>query len=201
MQIRHGERAQVRSAGTQSALQLAKDTGVTLVTAKFNRLSRRVAFMVALPTPVCLPRRRHVRGNDYGCKVHGLVAVAERHAISRRTKTALAVAKARGARFGYPNGAAAIRRAGKGASGPCAGVSANADDFAADVAPVNVDIGSGFHIARGDRGGGYIEHDAHAAEWVVRLWESERVAGAPRCPRGLFRTLICIKASFGQVLQ
>ena len=43
-----------------------------------------------------------------------LLAQQEREGISRRTKEALAVAKARGVQLGNPNGIEAIRRAGKG---------------------------------------------------------------------------------------
>jgi DNA invertase Pin-like site-specific DNA recombinase len=69
-----------------------------------------------------------------------LVAQAEREAISRRTKEALAVARSRGVRLGNPNGAAALRRAGKGAVALRAAVSANADRHARDLATVIEDI-------------------------------------------------------------
>ena len=52
--------------------------------------------------------------NDLTVGIMALVAEQERQAISKRTKEALKVAKARGTRLGNPNGAAALKRANKG---------------------------------------------------------------------------------------
>ena len=98
------------------ALHLSKITGATLVIAKLDRLSRNAAFLLTLRDSgvrflaVDLPE-----ANDLTVGIMALVAQAEREAISRRTKEALAVAKARGVKLGNPNGAEALRRAGKGA--------------------------------------------------------------------------------------
>lgn len=64
----------------------------------------------------------------------------DRPAHSTRTKEALRAAKARGQRLGNPNGANALRRAGKGNSAALETITAKADAHAHDLAPVIADI-------------------------------------------------------------
>lgn len=130
------------------ALHLAKVTGATLVIAKLDRLSRNAAFLLALrDSGVRFVAVDMPEANDLTVGIMALVAQAEREAISRRTKEALAVAKSRGVKLGNPNGAASLRRAGKGGAALQAAVSANAAAFAADLAPVLADIRSAGHTS------------------------------------------------------
>lgn len=130
------------------ALHHAKVTGATLVIAKLDRLSRNAAFLLALRdsgvkfVAVDMPEANHLTVG-----IMALVAEAEREAISRRTKEALASAKARGVKLGNPNGAAALKRAGKGGVALRATVAANADQFAWDLAPVIADIRAAGHTS------------------------------------------------------
>jgi DNA invertase Pin-like site-specific DNA recombinase len=117
------------------ALHLAKVTGATLVIAKLDRLSRNAAFLLALrDSGVRFVAVDMPEANDLTVGIMALVAQAEREAISRRTKEALAVAKARGVKLGNPNGAESLRRAGQGGAALRAAVSANAAAFATDLA-------------------------------------------------------------------
>jgi DNA invertase Pin-like site-specific DNA recombinase len=119
------------------ALHLAKVTGAALVIAKLDRLSRNAAFLLTLrDSGVRFIAVDMPEANDLTVGIMALVAQAEREAISRRTKEALAVARARGVKLGNPNGAAALRRAGKGAVALREAVSRNAQAHAQDLSPV-----------------------------------------------------------------
>src|SRR5690606_35546137 len=122
------------------ALHLAKLTGATLVIAKLDRLSRNAVFLLTLrDSGVRFLAVDMPEANDLTVGIMALVAQQEREAISRRTKEALAAAKARGMTLGNPNGAAALLRAGKGGAALRATVAANANAHAADLTEVLVD--------------------------------------------------------------
>ena len=130
------------------ALHLAKVTGATLVIAKLDRLSRNAAFLLALrDSGVRFIAVDMPEANDLTVGIMALVAQAEREAISRRTKEALSVAKGRGMKLGNPNGAASLRRAGKGGVALRRAVSSNADAFARDLLAVVADIGRAGHTS------------------------------------------------------
>lgn len=130
------------------ALHHAKVTGATLVIAKLDRLSRNAAFLLALrDSGVKFVAVDMPEANDLTVGIMALVAEAEREAISRRTKEALASVKARGVKLGNPNGAESLRRAGKGGVALRAVVAANADQFVRDLAPVIADIRAAGHTS------------------------------------------------------
>lgn len=87
----------------QEALERCKATGSTLLIAKLDRLSRDAHFLQGLQKAgvrfiaVDMPS-----ANELTVGIMALVAEEERKAISRRTKEALAAAKARGVKLGSP---------------------------------------------------------------------------------------------------
>jgi len=123
------------------ALHLAKITGATLVIAKLDRLSRNAAFLLTLrDSGVQFVAADMPDANDLTVGIMALVAQQEREAISRRTREALQVKKmqlqAEGKRLGNPNGAQALRRAGKGNAAGVARVKELADEHAQRLQPV-----------------------------------------------------------------
>jgi DNA invertase Pin-like site-specific DNA recombinase len=97
----------------EAALAHCELTGATLIVAKLDRLSRNVAFLATLQDSdarfiaVDLPE-----ANELTIHIMAAVAQAERKAISRRTREALAAAKARGTKLGGLRGDPANLRLG-----------------------------------------------------------------------------------------
>lgn len=117
-----------------NALRHCRATGATLIVSKLDRLARDVAFLSGLMNSsvefvVCdFPQANRLT-------LHIMAAMAEYEArmTSERTKAALVQAKKRGVQLGNPNGARALRKAGKGNSAAVAVVQSKAQEKAADL--------------------------------------------------------------------
>jgi hypothetical protein len=135
------------------ALHHAKVTGATLLIAKLDRLSRNVAFLATLQDAgVRFVAADMPEANELTIHIMAAMAQHERKAISKRTREALAAAKARAATTGqgikadgtpWKNGAKLGNPMGVKAFGPYQGneaavkaIKAKARDFAADVLPI-----------------------------------------------------------------
>lgn len=120
-----------------AALHLAKVTGSVLVIAKLDRLSRNAAFLLALrDSGVKFIAADMPDANELTVGIMALVAQQEREAISKRTREALQAAKRRGTVLGNPNGAAALRKAGKGNVAGVRIIKLQADAHAEALRPV-----------------------------------------------------------------
>jgi DNA invertase Pin-like site-specific DNA recombinase len=85
----------------EAALAQCELTGASLIVAKLDRLSRNVAFLATLQdSGTKFVAADMPEANELTIHIMAAVAQAERKAISRRTKEALAAAKARGVALG-----------------------------------------------------------------------------------------------------
>lgn len=123
------------------ALSACELTGATLVISKLDRLSRNAAFLLKLrDSGVRFIAADMPDANETTVGIMAVLAEDERKRISRRTKEALAVAKRRleaeGRRLGNPNGAEALRRAGKGNAAAIEAISVATREYAMRMKPV-----------------------------------------------------------------
>lgn len=113
VEIESGKKGLKERPELGKALEHCRLTGATLIIAKLDRLSRDAHFLLGLQRAsvgfVCADMPQ---ANELTVGIMALVAEEERKAISRRTKDALAVAKARGVKLGCPNGAKHLRKYG-----------------------------------------------------------------------------------------
>lgn len=126
---KHDDRPQL-----QAAIAMCKATGAALLIAKIDRLSRQAAFLLTLRdsgVQILAADMPHAGTLEFG--IRAVVAQHEREEISRRTKSALQAAKARGVKLGSPNPSA-------GSAVGIASIKSNADQFALRVQPIIADI-------------------------------------------------------------
>lgn len=127
------------------ALHHAKVTGATLVIAKLDRLSRNLAFLATLQDAGTKFLAADMpEANELTIHIMAAMAQAERKAISKRTKEALAAAKARGQKLGNPMGAKAFG-AYRGNGAAVEAIKVRAKAFALDVMPIVESIRSEGH--------------------------------------------------------
>lgn len=87
-----------------AALAMCRETGASILIAKIDRLSRDAAFLLTLRkagVDIVAADMPNAGTLEFG--VRAVVAQHEREEISKRTKDALAAAKARGIKLGCPN--------------------------------------------------------------------------------------------------
>jgi DNA invertase Pin-like site-specific DNA recombinase len=120
------------------ALALCKTEGATLVISRLDRLARNAAFlMTLLESDVKFVALDCPNADRFYIRMMAVFAQKEAEDISARTKAGMAVAKARGAKIGNPNPAAAIKRSVEVRK-------AQSTRFAESMLPIIEDIKKGF---------------------------------------------------------
>lgn len=115
-----------------AAIQACRRRKATLIIAKLDRLARNVAFVASLmETGVPFVAADMPNADRFMLHVYAAMAEEEARRISQRTKAALAAAKARGAALGV-NGRVLAERS-----------RADADEFAARMAPIIAELSAG----------------------------------------------------------
>ena len=94
-----------------NAIELCKATGAILLCAKLDRLSRSVAFIATLMEEKLLEFKvaSMPSADKFQLHIYAALAQQEREFISKRTKAALAAAKARGVKLGGARPEAEVR--------------------------------------------------------------------------------------------
>ena len=118
------------------ALDHAKVTGAILVIAKLDRLSWNMAFLATLQDAgTKFVAADMPEANELTIHIMAATAQTERKAISKRTKEALAAAKAQGQKLGNPMGAKAFGKHNGNAAAVDA-IKAKSKAFARDIMPI-----------------------------------------------------------------
>jgi DNA invertase Pin-like site-specific DNA recombinase len=127
------------------AMKLCRMTGATLVIAKIDRLSRDAHFLIGLQKAgVDFVAADMPNANRLTVGIMALLAQEEREMISRRTREALAAAKARGTKLGGWRGGPI-----QDTKAATAGLQRKAEAFAAEVGPMVVELrGQGLSLQR-----------------------------------------------------
>ncbi|MEQ8393957.1 recombinase family protein [Thalassobaculum sp.] len=135
------------------ALHACRKQSARLIIAKLDRLARNVAFVSGLmESGVDFVACDMPTANRLTIHILAAVAEHEREMISERTRAALASAKARGTALGFASPTLRpLQKMASQAGG--ARLTANADDFAANVAPlINAIRARGIYSLRGIAG-------------------------------------------------
>lgn len=162
------------------AICRAKVSGARLIIAKLDRLSRNASFLLALrDSGVQFIAADLPNADETVVGIMAVIAQREREMIAQRTRDALAGARKRLARqgrtLGNPNGASALRRAGRGNMAALEAVSAGAAKRAEDLRETIADV-----VASG-----LVSNAAVAAELNQREIEAPR--GGRWYPTGVAR--------------